>query len=140
MYYWFEYGELLCLLFVVMNVILTTFKLCSSSLPGMTLVTCLATCTVIELLSMWNLTRIEVHLCNMLSPEAPQLSLAFYNWFLVSVFSSLPSSMLYIITVFYYISAFWSDSKLSKSQTSNTMLLRIGFALKSANKCLVHFK
>ncbi|EPS74108.1 ceramide glucosyltransferase, partial [Genlisea aurea] len=42
-------------------------------------------CTVMELVSMWNLTRVEVHLCNLLSPEAPQLSLASYNWFLVFI-------------------------------------------------------
>ncbi|PHT57605.1 hypothetical protein T459_35424 [Capsicum annuum] len=52
---------------------------------GLLLSGCLAICTVIELLSMWNLTRIEVHLCNMLSPEAPQLSLASYNWCLVFI-------------------------------------------------------
>ncbi|XP_062149076.1 uncharacterized protein LOC133857757 isoform X2 [Alnus glutinosa] len=52
---------------------------------GLLLVCCLATCTAIELLSMWNLTRIEVQLCNMLSPEAPQLSLASYNWGLVFI-------------------------------------------------------
>lgn len=57
--------------------------------PGLLLVSCLAICTAIELLSMWNLTRIEVQLCNMLSPEAPQLSLASYNWCLVSTFKSL---------------------------------------------------
>ncbi|KAM0030783.1 putative ceramide glucosyltransferase, nucleotide-diphospho-sugar transferase [Helianthus debilis subsp. tardiflorus] len=42
---------------------------------GLRLVGCLIICTAIELLSMWNLTRIEVRLCNMLSPEAPPLSL-----------------------------------------------------------------
>ncbi|KAF5481956.1 hypothetical protein F2P56_002565 [Juglans regia] len=47
---------------------------------GLLLVSCLALCTAIELLSMWNLTRIEVHLCNMLSPEASRLSLTSYNW------------------------------------------------------------
>jgi len=47
---------------------------------GLLLVNCLALCTAIELLSMWNLTRIEVHLCNMLSPEASRLSLTSYNW------------------------------------------------------------
>ncbi|XP_019235383.1 PREDICTED: uncharacterized protein LOC109215723 isoform X3 [Nicotiana attenuata] len=52
---------------------------------GLLLAGCLAICTLIELLSMWNLTRIEVHLCNMLSPEAPQLSLASYNWCLVFI-------------------------------------------------------
>uniref|UniRef100_A0A7C9E5I4 ceramide glucosyltransferase n=1 Tax=Opuntia streptacantha TaxID=393608 RepID=A0A7C9E5I4_OPUST len=50
---------------------------------GLLLVGCLAICTTIELLSMWNLTRIEVHLCNLLSPEVPPLSLASYNWCLV---------------------------------------------------------
>ncbi|KVI01213.1 Ceramide glucosyltransferase [Cynara cardunculus var. scolymus] len=49
------------------------------------LVGCLVICTGIELLSMWNLTRIEVRLCNMLSPEAPPLSLSAYNWCLVFV-------------------------------------------------------
>lgn len=53
-------------------------------LLGLILVGCLVTCTAIELLSMWNLTRIEVRLCNMLSPEAPPLSLSAYNWCLVS--------------------------------------------------------
>ncbi|KEH21336.1 uncharacterized protein [Medicago truncatula] len=52
---------------------------------GLSLVTFLAICTLVELLSMWNLTRIEVQLCNMLSPEAPQLSLATYNWCLVFI-------------------------------------------------------
>lgn len=51
---------------------------------GLLLAGCLAICTIIELLSMWNLTRIEVQLCNLLSPEATPLSLASYNWFLVS--------------------------------------------------------
>lgn len=56
--------------------------------PGLLLVTCLAVCTLTELFSMWNLTRVEVQLCNMLSPEAPQLSLASYNWCLVSISDS----------------------------------------------------
>ncbi|XP_010526438.1 PREDICTED: uncharacterized protein LOC104804008 isoform X2 [Tarenaya hassleriana] len=47
---------------------------------GMMLVIALAMCTFTELVSMWNLTRREVELCNMLSPEAPRLSLAAYNW------------------------------------------------------------
>lgn len=52
---------------------------------GLLLVSCLAVCTFTELFSMWNLTRIEVQLCNMLSPEAPRLSLAYYQWGLVSI-------------------------------------------------------
>jgi len=64
---------------------------------GWLFVGCLATCTAIELLSMWNLTRIEVHLCNLLSPEAPPLSLATYNWCLVFV-AMLVDNFLYPIS------------------------------------------
>ncbi|XP_028806519.1 uncharacterized protein LOC114761340 [Neltuma alba] len=64
---------------------------------GLPLVSLLAICTIIELLSMWNLTRIEVQLCNMLSPEAPQLSLASYNWFLVFI-AMLVDNFLYPIS------------------------------------------
>lgn len=64
-----------------------------SLFPGLLLVTCLAVCTLTELFSMWNLTRIEVQLCNMLSPEAPQLSLASYNWSLVSISGSVCASV-----------------------------------------------
>jgi hypothetical protein len=35
---------------------------------------------------MWNLTRVEVQLCNLLSPEGPQVSLESFNWGLVSIF------------------------------------------------------
>ncbi|XP_058213710.1 uncharacterized protein LOC131325448 isoform X2 [Rhododendron vialii] len=56
----------------------TTFTSCGLLLAGGQ-----AICTFIELLSMWNLTRIEVQLCNLLSPEAPPLSLASYNWCLI---------------------------------------------------------
>jgi hypothetical protein len=61
----------------------------TSASGGMMLVITLAICTFIELLSMWNLTRREVQLCNMLSPEAPRLSLATYNWGLVCAFNLL---------------------------------------------------
>ncbi|KAF1862300.1 hypothetical protein Lal_00026826 [Lupinus albus] len=64
---------------------------------GLVLVTILAVCTLVELLSMWNLTRIEVQLCNMLSPEAPQLSLASFNWCLVFV-AMLVDNFLYPIS------------------------------------------
>ncbi|XP_061345033.1 uncharacterized protein LOC133290901 isoform X2 [Gastrolobium bilobum] len=56
-----------------------------NSTSGLSMVCFLAICTLIELLSMWNLTRIEVLLCNILSPEAPPLSLATYNWCLVFI-------------------------------------------------------
>ncbi|KAK4774156.1 hypothetical protein SAY87_029175 [Trapa incisa] len=69
----------------------------SSTSTGLLMVTCLAVCTLIELSSMWNLTRIEVKLCNMLSPEAPQLSLASYNWCLVFI-AILVDNFLYTIS------------------------------------------
>jgi hypothetical protein len=64
---------------------------------GLSLVGGLAICTAIELLSMWNLTRIEVQLCNMLSPEAPPLSLRTYNWCLVFI-AMLVDNFLYPIS------------------------------------------
>ncbi|KAL8129690.1 hypothetical protein V2J09_018845 [Rumex salicifolius] len=67
------------------------------SYKGIMLTGFLATCTVIELLSMWNLTRIEVQLCNMLSPEASPLSLASYNWCLVFI-AMLVDNFLYPIS------------------------------------------
>ncbi|XP_038700261.1 uncharacterized protein LOC119997376 isoform X2 [Tripterygium wilfordii] len=66
---------------------------------GLLLVNYLAVCTFIELLSMWNLTRIEVQLCNLLSPEAPRLSLASYNWGLVFI-AMLVDNFLYPISAF----------------------------------------
>ncbi|GKV06709.1 hypothetical protein SLEP1_g18562 [Rubroshorea leprosula] len=64
---------------------------------GLLLVSCLTVCTFAELLSMWNLTRVEVHLCNMLSPEAPQLSLRTYNWVMVFI-ALLVDNFLYPIS------------------------------------------
>ncbi|KAJ4890949.1 Nucleotide-diphospho-sugar transferases superfamily protein [Raphanus sativus] len=66
---------------------------------GMSLVIMLAICTFIELLSMWNLTRREVTLCNLLSPEAPRLSLAPYNWGLIFI-AMLVDNFLYPISAF----------------------------------------
>nr|KYP67480.1 hypothetical protein KK1_023822 [Cajanus cajan] len=90
---------------------------------GLSLVTFLAICTLVELLSMWNLTRIEVQLCNMLSPEAPQLSLASYNWCLVFI-AMLVDNFLYPVSAFrshFSQSINWSgiryylkDGKISK--------------------------
>lgn len=74
-------------LFFFLNSFGSPFYPLSSS--GLLLAGGQAICTFIELLSMWNLTRIEVQLCNLLSPEAPPLSLASYNWCLVSVFCFL---------------------------------------------------
>lgn len=152
--YWFENRKLCCLLFVVLNPWFLQLSIYGPPLlPGMTLVACLATCTITELVSMWNLTRIEVHLCNMLSPEAPQLSLASYNWGLVRVFLSLLSNFLddvcHIFSTCYLYSSssvhFEVNYKLFnqielKWQTSNTILAGLVLHLNSTEKCLVHFK
>ncbi|CAA6669556.1 unnamed protein product [Spirodela intermedia] len=61
------------------------FKESTSSSCGLLLTACLAACTILELISMWNLTKVEIQLCNMLSPEGPPLSLRSYNWGLVFV-------------------------------------------------------
>ncbi|KAJ6435455.1 hypothetical protein OIU84_000607 [Salix udensis] len=96
-------------------------------LMGLLLVSCLAACTFIELFSMWNLTRIEVHLCNILSPEAPRLSLATYNWVLVFI-AMLVDNFLYPISAFrshFSQSINWSgiryylkDGKINKIERS----------------------
>ncbi|KAG6740727.1 hypothetical protein NC652_039809 [Populus alba x Populus x berolinensis] len=94
---------------------------------GLLLVSCLAACTFIELFSMWNLTRIEVQLCNILSPEAPRLSLATYNWVLVFI-AMLVDNFLYPISAFrshFSQSINWSgvryylkDGKINKIERS----------------------
>lgn len=73
---------------------------------GLSLVYCIAICTIVELLSMWNLTRIEVQLCNILSPEAPPLSLASYNWALVFI-AMLVDNFLYPVSA---LRSFFSQS------------------------------
>ncbi|KAJ8466650.1 hypothetical protein OPV22_029202 [Ensete ventricosum] len=55
----------------------------SASSCGLLLVSCLLVSTIIELLSMWNLTKVEIQLCNMLSPEGSTVSLGSYDWRLV---------------------------------------------------------
>ncbi|KAM1173708.1 hypothetical protein FF1_026364 [Malus domestica] len=107
------------------SIVETTF-----TFVGLKLVGCLATCTIIELLSMWNLTRIEVHLCNMLSPEAPKLSLATYNWSLVFI-ALIVDNFLYPISAFrshFSQSINWSgiryhlkDGKIFKIERSKDM-------------------
>ncbi|CAK8533929.1 unnamed protein product [Lathyrus sativus] len=64
---------------------------------GLSLVYFLFVCTFLELLSMWNLTRIEVQLCNVLSPEAPPLSIINYNWCLIFI-AMLVDNFLYPIS------------------------------------------
>lgn len=86
---------------------------------GLLLAGCLAICTVIELLSMWNLTRIEVQLCNILSPEAPPLSLAFYNWGLVFI-------ALIVDNFLYPVSAIWSHFSQSINWSGIRYHLRNG--------------
>ncbi|XP_048321111.1 uncharacterized protein LOC107425495 [Ziziphus jujuba] len=97
---------------------------------GLTLVTCLAVCTLLELFSMWNLTRIEVHLCNLLSPEATRLTLASYNWGLVFI-ALVVDNFLYPVSAFrshFSQSINWSgiryhlkDGKISKIERSKDM-------------------
>ncbi|OMO58300.1 Ceramide glucosyltransferase [Corchorus olitorius] len=97
---------------------------------GLILVSCLAICTFTELLSMWNLTRIEVQLCNMLSPESPQLSLGTYNWIMVFM-ALLVDNFLYTISAFrshFSQSINWSgiryylkDGKISKIERNKEM-------------------
>ncbi|XP_051132002.1 uncharacterized protein LOC127252048 [Andrographis paniculata] len=105
------------------------YSFSEAALPhtGLLLAGCHTICTVIELLSMWNLTRIEVHLCNLLSPEAPPLSLASYNWCLVFV-AMLVDNFLYPISAMrshFSQSINWSgiryhlkDGKISKIERS----------------------
>ncbi|KAK7314404.1 hypothetical protein VNO77_32926 [Canavalia gladiata] len=64
---------------------------------GLTWAWFLGISTLIALFSMWNLTRIEVLLCNVLSPEAPPLSLASYNWCLVFI-AMLVDNFLYPVS------------------------------------------
>lgn len=70
--------------------------LCCFFFPGLKLVGCLAVSVLIELLSMWNLTKVELQLCNMLSPEEPPVSLDSYNWILVCVSKSITCSHIYL--------------------------------------------
>ncbi|KAL7597921.1 hypothetical protein Lser_V15G25662 [Lactuca serriola] len=90
---------------------------------GLILAGCLAICTGITLHSMWNMTRIEVELCNMLSPESPTLSLKSYNWFLVFV------AML-VDNFFYPISAFCSHFSQSVIWSGIRYYLRRGKIVK----------
>ncbi|XP_020577062.1 uncharacterized protein LOC110022451 [Phalaenopsis equestris] len=64
---------------------------------GLSLAGCLAVCTLVELLAMWNLTKVEVQLCNMLSPEGPRVSLRSYNWGLIFL-AMLVDNFLYPIS------------------------------------------
>ncbi|PKA59270.1 hypothetical protein AXF42_Ash001364 [Apostasia shenzhenica] len=64
---------------------------------GLSLSGCLAVCTLLELLAMWNLTKVEVQLCNMLSPEGPRVSLRSYNWGLIFI-ALLVDNFLYPIS------------------------------------------
>lgn len=41
-------------------------------------------CAMIEMVSLWNISRVEINLCNALSPEQERLSTQMYNWFIVS--------------------------------------------------------
>ncbi|KAL4180773.1 hypothetical protein AMTRI_Chr12g234100 [Amborella trichopoda] len=64
---------------------------------GLRFVGFLATCTIMELISMWNLTKVEIELCNLLSPEEPPVLLDSYNWGLVFI-AMLVDNFLYPIS------------------------------------------
>ncbi|XP_026420407.1 uncharacterized protein LOC113316445 [Papaver somniferum] len=69
----------------------------TSATGGLVLVGCLAISTLIELFSMWNLTKVEIQLCNDLSPEGPPVSLGSYNWVLIFL-AMLVDNFLYPIS------------------------------------------
>lgn len=103
-------------------------KEASDSSFGLKLVSFLFICTLTELVSMWNLTRVEIQLCNMLSPEGPKDSLRSYNWGLVFI-AVLVDNFLYPISAFrshFSQSINWSgiryylrDGKISKIEREN---------------------
>ncbi|XP_072992451.1 uncharacterized protein [Typha latifolia] len=72
-------------------------KEASASSCGLLLASCLVICTLVELTSMWNLTKVEIQLCNMLSPEGPTVSLDSYNWGLIFL-AMLVDNFLYPIS------------------------------------------
>ncbi|KAG8054295.1 hypothetical protein GUJ93_ZPchr0001g29329 [Zizania palustris] len=102
----------------------------SNSSSGLKLVCCLLICTLTELVSMWNLTKVEIQLCNMLSPEGPKVSLGSYNWGLVFI-AVLVDNFLYPISAFrshFSQSINWSgiryylrDGKISKIERENKL-------------------
>ncbi|KAM3334208.1 hypothetical protein ACQJBY_028949 [Aegilops geniculata] len=104
-------------------------KEAAGSSCGLKLVSFLLICTLTELVSMWNLTRVEIQLCNMLSPEGPQDSLRSYNWGLVFV-AVLVDNFLYPISAIrshFSQSINWSgiryylrDGKISKIERENS--------------------
>ncbi|WVZ67753.1 hypothetical protein U9M48_016793 [Paspalum notatum var. saurae] len=97
---------------------------------GLFLVGLLFICTLIELVSMWNLTKVEIQLCNMLSPEGPKVSLDSYNWGLVFI-AVLVDNFLYPVSAFrshFSQSINWSgiryylrDGKISKIERENSL-------------------
>lgn len=91
---------------------------------GFLLSGCLATCTLVELVAMWNLTKVEVQLCNMLSPEGPRVSLRSYNWGLVFI-AMLVDNFLYPI----------SATRSHFSQTINWSGIR--YHLKNGRVCKI---
>jgi hypothetical protein len=77
----------------------SSLKEAAASSRGSLLVSYLLICTLVELISMWNLTKVEVQLCNLLSPEGPQLSLESFNWGLVFL-ALLVDNFLYPVSAF----------------------------------------
>ncbi|KAG6548219.1 hypothetical protein Mapa_010270 [Marchantia paleacea] len=61
---------------------------------GLVVIGCTITSSLIEVLSMKRLSRVEIDLCNALSPESPKVSIEPYDWFLV-FFSTICSNFMY---------------------------------------------
>eukprot|EP00250_Pteridium_aquilinum_P006173 c16146_g1_i1 orf=125-1678(+) len=57
-------------------------------------------CVMIEMASLWHLSRVEIDLCNALSPEQEQFSIQSYNWFLV-FWALIVDNFLYPLSAFY---------------------------------------
>eukprot|EP00249_Psilotum_nudum_P017701 c26449_g1_i1 orf=626-1981(-) len=70
------------------------------STAGVILSFCSLICVGIEISSLWNLSKVEIELCNTLSPEEPPVSIHLYNWFFVFV-ALLVDNFLYPISAMY---------------------------------------
>ena len=64
---------------------LTKQKSCFLNIAGFVFACGHLLCAMIEMVSLWNISRVELNLCNALSPEQEQFSTRSYNWFIVSI-------------------------------------------------------
>ncbi|KAF3329466.1 Ceramide [Carex littledalei] len=101
----------------------SSLKEASASSCGLFLASLLLICTLLELISMWNLTKVEIQLCNLLTPEGPRVCLNSFNWGLVFLAVLIDNFMFPVSAFRSYItqSVNWSgiryylkDGKVSK--------------------------